>query len=49
MYYRQIPILRQYLIMDAQTVHAELYSQDELGRWVLTETRDPALCWTSAA
>ncbi|UOQ98185.1 Uma2 family endonuclease [Hymenobacter sp. 5317J-9] len=40
MYYRQIPSLRQYLILDAQTVHAELYSRDELGRWVLTETRD---------
>ena len=40
MYYRQIPSLRQYLILDAQTVHIELYSRDELGRWVLTETRD---------
>ena len=40
MYYRQIPSLRQYLILDAQSVHAELYSLDELGRWVLTETRD---------
>jgi Uma2 family endonuclease len=40
MYYRQIPSLRQYLIPDAQAVHAELYSLDELNRWVLTETRD---------
>ena len=40
MFYRQIPSLRQYLILDAQSVHAELYSLDELGRWVLTETRD---------
>ena len=40
MYYRQIPSLRQYLILDAQSVHAELYALDELGRWVLTETRD---------
>ena len=40
MYYRQIPSLRQYLILDSQSVHAELYSLDELGRWVLTETRD---------
>jgi Uma2 family endonuclease len=40
MFYRQIPSLRQYLILAAQAVHAELYSRDELGRWVLTETRD---------
>ena len=41
MLYRQIPSLRQYLILDSESVHAELYSLDELGRWVLTETRDP--------
>ncbi|MGI4865024.1 MAG: Uma2 family endonuclease [Janthinobacterium lividum] len=39
--YRQLPSLRQYLILDSESVHAELYSLDELGRWVLTETRDP--------
>jgi Uma2 family endonuclease len=42
MFYRQIPSLKQYLILDAQAVHAELYALDELGRWVLTETRDLA-------
>lgn len=40
MLYRQLPSLRQYLILDSESVHAELYSLDELGRWVLTETRD---------
>ncbi|MFD1467486.1 Uma2 family endonuclease [Hymenobacter caeli] len=42
MYYRQIPSLRQYLLLDSERVHAELYTLDELGRWVLTETRDLA-------
>ncbi len=42
MLYRQVPSLRQYLTLDAQSVHAELYTLDELGRWVLTETRDLA-------
>ena len=42
MYYRQIPSLRQYLLLDSERVHAELYTLDERGRWVLTETRDPA-------
>jgi Uma2 family endonuclease len=41
MLYRQVPRLRQYLTLDAQAVYAELYTLDELGRWVLTETRDP--------
>lgn len=40
MLYRQIPSLRHYLLLDSESVHAELYSLDELGRWVLTETRD---------
>lgn len=40
MYYRQIPSLRQYLVLDSLSVHAELFSLDELGRWILTETRD---------
>ena len=40
MLYRQVPSLRQYLTLDAQAVHAELHTRDELGRWVLTETRD---------
>ena len=42
MFYRQIPSLRQYLLLDSESVHAELYSRDEQGRWVLTETRDRA-------
>lgn len=41
MLYRQIPSLRHYLMLDSLSVHAELYTLDELGRWVLTETRDP--------
>lgn len=40
MLYRQVPSLRQYLTLDAQAIHAELHTRDELGRWVLTETRD---------
>ncbi|ALW84495.1 hypothetical protein AUC43_04985 [Hymenobacter sedentarius] len=40
MFYRQIPSLQQYLILASQSIHAELYTRDELGRWVLTETRD---------
>lgn len=39
-YYRQIPSLHQYLMLDSQTIHAELYTLDELSRWVLIETRD---------
>ncbi|MBC6700487.1 Uma2 family endonuclease [Hymenobacter puniceus] len=38
--YRQIPSLRQYLLLDSQTIHAELHTRDELGRWILTETSD---------
>ncbi|MFC7666776.1 Uma2 family endonuclease [Hymenobacter humi] len=40
MFYRQIPSLQQYLILESQEIHAELFTRDELGRWVLTETRD---------
>ena len=40
MLYRQVPSLRQYLTLDSRSVHAELYTLDGLGRWVLTETRD---------
>ena len=42
MLYRQEPSLRQYLTLDAQSIHAELHTRDELGRCVLTETRDLA-------
>lgn len=38
--YRQIESLRQYLMLSSEEVHAELYTLDELGRWVFTETRD---------
>ena len=40
MLYRQIPSLRHYLLLDSESVHAELYSQNEHGHWVLTETRE---------
>ncbi|MFC6222098.1 Uma2 family endonuclease [Hymenobacter artigasi] len=40
MLYRQVPSLRQYITLDAQAIHAELHTLDDLGRWVLTETRD---------
>ncbi|GAB3664769.1 Uma2 family endonuclease [Hymenobacter agri] len=40
--YRQIESLRQYLMLSSEEVHAELYTRDELGRWIFTETRDPA-------
>ena len=37
---RQIDSLRQYLMLSSEEVHAELYTLDELGRWIFTETRD---------
>lgn len=40
--YRQIASLRQYLMLSSEEAHAELYSLDELGRWIFTETRDQA-------
>ena len=40
MLYRQVPSLRQYLTLDSCSVHAELHTLAEPGRWVLTETRD---------
>ncbi|HEX8328682.1 MAG TPA: Uma2 family endonuclease [Hymenobacter sp.] len=40
--YRQIISLRQYLMLSSEEVHAELYTLDELGRWIFTETRDVA-------
>ena len=38
--YRQIASLRQYLMLNSEAVHAELYTLDGLGRWIFTETRD---------
>jgi Uma2 family endonuclease len=38
--YRHIDSLRQYLMLSSEEVHAEIYTLDELGRWVFTETRD---------
>ena len=38
--YRQIESLRQYLMLSSEETHAELYTLDELGRWIFTETRD---------
>ena len=40
--YRQIDSLRQYLMLSSEEVHAELYTLDDVGRWIYTETRDPA-------
>lgn len=40
--YRQIDSLRQYLMLSSEEVHAELYTLDELGRWIFIETRDLA-------
>lgn len=39
--YRQIESLRQYLMLSSEEVHAELYTLDELGRWIFIETRNP--------
>lgn len=38
--YRQIESLRQYLMLSSEEVHAELYTLDEPGRWIFTETRE---------
>lgn len=40
MLYRQLTSLRHYLLLDSESVHAELYSLDRQGHWVLTETRE---------
>ena len=40
MLYRQIPSLQHYLLLDSESVHAELFSLNEQGHWVLTETRE---------
>lgn len=40
MFYRQIPSLRQYLMLNSTSVHAELYTLNPEGGWTLTETRD---------
>ena len=40
MFYRQIPSLQQYLMLDAQTHLAELYTRQPNGYWLFMETRD---------
>jgi Uma2 family endonuclease len=42
MLYRQLPSLRQYLMLDSQTIHAELYTRQDDDHWLFGETRDPA-------
>ena len=42
MLYRQLPSLRQYLLLDSQAVHAELYTRQDNDHWLFGETRDPA-------
>ena len=42
MYYRQLSSLRQYLMLDSASVHAELYTRQANDHWLLSETRDPA-------
>jgi len=40
MLYRQVESLKQYLMIDSGSIHAELYTRDVLERWIFTETRD---------
>ena len=40
MFYHQIPSLRQYLMLDSESIHAELYTFSEQQLWTLYETRD---------
>ena len=42
MLYRQLPSLRQYLMLDSQAVHAELYTRQDNDHWLFGETRDLA-------
>ncbi len=42
MLYRQLPSLRQYLMLDSQAIHAELYTRQDNDHWLFGETRDPA-------
>lgn len=42
MLYRQLPSLRQYLMLDSQRIHAELYTRQNDDHWLFGETRDPA-------
>lgn len=46
LHYRQIPSLRQYLLLDSERLHAEPCPLDELGRWVLIEPATSPPCWT---
>ena len=40
MLYRQLPSLRQYLMLDSTAVHAELYTRQPNDYWLFMETRD---------
>ena len=40
MLYRQITSLRQYLMLDSESVHAELYTLNDHQLWTLFETRE---------
>lgn len=42
MLYRQLPSLRQYLMLDSQAIHAELYTRQDNDHWLFSETRDLA-------
>ncbi len=42
MLYRQLPSLRQYLMLDSAAVHAELYTRQPHDHWLFMETRDLA-------
>ncbi|MGI4872677.1 MAG: Uma2 family endonuclease [Janthinobacterium lividum] len=42
MLYRQLPSLNQYLMLDSQSVHAELYTRQDNDHWLYRETRDLA-------
>ena len=39
--YRQIPSLREYLIVAQSEAHVELYTRESEGRWTLTEATGP--------
>lgn len=40
--YRQLPSLRQYLLLDSQATPAGLHTRPDNDHWLFGETRDPA-------